>query len=303
MFMNFKTLFLGCLVSTYSFAVCNQLELDRDLPTTGFRHPSSMAASWFEFHHSASDVITVPTHEATLNAKFSYGPLHKDLEDEDVEIWLDNCANQLTFLGVFKTDSDGRVRLTLDPSELPGLGAYQIWMRVTGDNTTTHFMLNILRPQTPIAVFDIDGTLNHGELNWEPRIGAVETTHVNKDSGREVIYLSGRHYFLTRMTRNFLREHSFAEGSLIVGQSLQDVIPVDAGVGEYKTHYLKYLQGLGLVLERGYGDRKTDVHSYQEVQIPNDKIFILGENGGFNGTVALGEDFLGHLKELAQQPI
>lgn len=297
--MNFKTLFFSCLISSFSFAVCNQLEVDSSLPKAGFKHSRNSALSWFKPHHSASDVITVTQHDADINAKFSYGPVSKDLEDESIEVWIDTCGSQLVSLGVFKTDSDGRIRPTLSSNILPGSGAYKIWMRVVGDNSLNSFTLRILEPGALLAIFDFDGTLTYSDLNSNPRKGAPEITHALKNSGREIVYLSGRHYFLTHWTQNLLSENEFAEGSLIVGQSLSEVVPVESSVGAFKATYLKYLKNLGLILERAYGNTETDIYAYQEVGIPNSRIFIMGSDGGTNGTVALGAGFLEHLQTLA----
>ena len=149
-------------------------------------------------------------------------------------------------------------------------------------------------------IFDIDGTLTHSDINTNTRTGAVEMTHALKNLRREIVYLSGRHYFLTRWTRTFLQSNQFAEGTLVVGQSICDVIPNDSHIGEFKSRYLKYLIDLGLVLERAYGNRTHDVYAYQSVQIPNDKIFILGRNGGYLGSVALGEDYLYHYVQVSR---
>lgn len=296
--MNFKLLFLSFLLSGLSFAVCNELKLDSSLAATGFSHSRNSALSWFKPHHSASDVITVTEHNVELNTKFSYGPMSKDLEDEDIEAWIDTCGDKLVSLGVFKTDDDGRVRTTLPIDQLPEMGAYKVWMRVVGDNTSTSFTLRILKPGTELAIFDFDGTLTYSDINFNTRKGASEITRAMKDLGREVVYLSGRHYFLTHWTRNLLNDNQFAEGSLIVGQSLLDVIPIESSVGEFKVAYLKHLKDLGLILERAYGNTATDVYAYQKAQIPNSKIFILGGHGGINGSIALGDGFLEHLSEL-----
>lgn len=296
--MRSQTFILGFFISHLAFAVCNQLQLDPNLPKTKFFHNNSHEMSWFKSHHSASDVITVTNKDAAINAKFSYSPMHTDLEDENIEIWIDTCGQKLVLLDTAKTDTDGRVMITLPSARLPSSGTYKIWMRVTGDNTSTSFTLKILEPQTHLAIFDIDGTLTYGELEPGVRPGAKDTTLFLKNSGLEIVYLSGRHYFLTRMTRNLLSEHEVAEGSLVVGQSLSDIVPVDSYVGEFKAHYLKYLQELGLIIDRAYGDSKTDVYAYQQVKIPNSHIFILGKNGGYNGSQRLGEDLLQHLQDL-----
>jgi phosphatidate phosphatase PAH1 len=297
--MSFKIFSLSFLLSSFSFSVCNQLILDNQLPAAGFRHVANSVFSLLDPHHLASDVITVVQHGAEINVKFSYGPLRKDLEDEDIEVWMDTCKDKLVLLGTYQTDSDGRVKTTLTTQQLPGKGAYKIWLRTKGDNTLTSFMLRVLEPGTSMAIFDIDGTLTYSEINTNTRTGAVETTHAVKALGREIVYLSGRHYFLTRWTRTFLTNHQFAEGTLVVGQSICDVIPSDSHVGEFKSRYLKYLKDLGLILERAYGDRTSDVYAYQSVQIPNSRIFILGNNGGYLGAVALGEDYLYHYTQIS----
>ncbi|MEI6790168.1 MAG: hypothetical protein WCK42_03190 [Myxococcaceae bacterium] len=288
--MYIQTIFFSFLLSSFSFAI--------DAP--GFRHSGNSALSWFAPHHSASDVLTVSGREAALNAKFSYGPMHKDLEDEDIQLWLGTCENKLVSLGIFKTDSDGRLLTTL--SGINKTGTYKICMLVSGDNTSTEFTLRILDPNTRLAIFDLDGTLTRGNIDFRPREGAPEITQVLKISGLEIIYLSGRHYFLTRMTRNLLSDNGFAEGSLIVGQSLHDIVPIESNVGIFKENYLKYLKDLGLILDRAYGDSKTDIYAYQEVQIPNTQIFTLGENSGYKGSTGLGEDYLQHLQDLARLP-
>ncbi|MEI6805500.1 MAG: hypothetical protein WCK49_03210 [Myxococcaceae bacterium] len=296
--MNFKTLCFSFFISGFSLAVCNQLELDKNASNASFRHSRNIAFSWFKSHHSASDVITVEKHDANINAKFSYGPIGKDLEDEDVEVWIDTCGDKLTSLGTFKTDSDGRISPTLLSNQLPKAGAYRVLMRVVGDNTQNSFVLRIFEQGTQLAIFDFDGTLTYSDLNSNPRKGAPEITHAIKNLNKEIVYLSGRHYFLTHWTQKLLLENQFAEGSLIVGQSLSDIVPVESSVGEFKATYLTYLKSLGLVLERAYGNTETDVYAYQEVGIPNSQIFILGESGGLNGSVALGEGFLEHLQNL-----
>lgn len=297
--MNFKILFLGFFTSSFSFAICNQLELSGDLSAEGFKHSRNSALSWFDPHHSASDVITVDHHDADINVKFSYGPMRKDLADENIEVWIDTCGPKLVYLGKFTTDSDGRIKQTFFWGMLPDLGSYKVWARVMGDNTFTSFTLQILKRGTLMTIFDIDGTLTHSDINPSPRMGAVELTHALKGIGREIVYLSGRPYLLTRWSRTFLSDSQFAEGSLIVAQSMSDILPGESYVGEYKANYLKYLKNLGLVLERAYGDKTTDVYAYQSAQIPNNNIFIMGSNGGYLGTVALGEDYLDHYVQVS----
>ena len=99
--MKLQILCFSFFLSSFSFAICDQLQLDPDLPKTPFEHSSSNTLSWFQFHHNTSDVITVIGREALFNAQFSYGVIHKDLEDEKVEIWIDTCGQQPPFLRYF----------------------------------------------------------------------------------------------------------------------------------------------------------------------------------------------------------
>src|SRR3989338_5606117 len=124
--MKLQTLYFGFFLSNFSFGLCDRLQLDPDLAQTAFEHSSSNAISWFQFHHNASDVITALNQDTRLSAQFSYGLLHKDLVDENIEIWIDTCLDHLVLLGVLKTNSDGRIAYTFPAQKLPkSIGSYR----------------------------------------------------------------------------------------------------------------------------------------------------------------------------------
>lgn len=300
--MFYKLLLLGITLSTYSFAICNQLEPDSGLKPEGFKRQINRALSWFTTHHTASDVITTPGHDTPLQAQFMYGALHKGLEYEDVEILIDTCESNLVTLGKVTSNDEGMVQINLNSSKLPQKGAYRVWMRVVGDNSSTTFTLRVLEPKTKLAIFDFDGTLTFSNLNSNARAGASELTHALNNKNLEIVYLSGRHYFLSGWTRRLIQQHDLAEGSLVVGQSIYDVLPIEASVGEFKADYLEYLKSLGLELERAYGNTTSDLFAYQKAGIPQTRIFTVGEVPIDSSSNYIGADFLEHLSALNARP-
>ncbi|MBL4817823.1 MAG: hypothetical protein JKY15_01145 [Deltaproteobacteria bacterium] len=294
--MRFLFLIFGLSLSSFATPACNALELDQNLPTKNFKHTrNSILSMLADYHHTASDTLTVVNSQALVEVKFSYGALRKDLFDEDIELWIDTCSNSLTKLGIFRTDSDGRIKVALDTKTLQLSGAFKIWARVTGDNSFTTLILRVMTPGTELVVFDIDGTLTYSNTDSSVRPGAVNTTHAIRDSGFEVLYLSGRHYVLTNITKRLLRDNQFAPGTLVVGQSISDIWPSNGHVGEFKLKYLNYLRSLGIKIKQAYGNAESDIYAYLSAKIPTQNIYIMGEYGGQKDTQALGEDFLSHL--------
>jgi phosphatidate phosphatase PAH1 len=288
---------------------CDSLSLPSNLEKTQFRHMSNTWLSKATPYHSAQDILITLGEKIVIEGKFSYGSISKDLEGEEIEIWVDNCSKSLVRLGTAVTDEDGRSSIIVNASNFPRTGVFQIYHRVMGDGTFTTSMLRILPKKTRLVVFDIDGTLTVGDselwtniLNGSyvpvSRKGASELTQHWYRAGYEIVYLSGRHYLLTSRSRQWLNEESYADGTLIVAQSVGEIFPNDSGVGEYKRKYLKRLQESDFIIESAYGNSKTDIYAYEHSSIPKAVTFILGKYGAVAETVALGEDFVAHLSNL-----
>ncbi|MES2503986.1 MAG: HAD hydrolase family protein [Myxococcota bacterium] len=293
--MSLKFFLLSFSACSFAFSICNLLEPDNLQAPKGFSHRANSALTWLAPHHSSSDILTTIGHDVDLNAKFSYGPLSTDLIDEEIEIWIDTCSNKLQHLGSFKTNADGRVSQKFSAAHLPKEGSFRIWAKVVGDNTLTNLTLRILKEGTKLAVFDIDGTLTHSNVNQSLRNGSVEATQKVKKMGLEILYLTGRHYVLTNYTRHFLAESGYSDGTLILGQSLQEIVPSNSNVGEFKANRLLGLKALGFIIERAYGNDTTDIFAYLKAGISPQQIYIAGPHGALENTIALGEDFLNHL--------
>src|SRR5688500_8608134 len=98
----------------------------------GFDHwTSDAAAALGDPRHYAQDVIVWPGETARVDAKFAYGAVWKDLEDEAIAIFVDDCAGWAA-AGAARTDADGQV--AIDLANL-ALGAHEVRAVALGDGT------------------------------------------------------------------------------------------------------------------------------------------------------------------------
>ena len=303
-----------------AFRICESEAAPAGKAQSAWRHASSTIVALGAAWHSAEDVMATTDATVHLRGKFAYGSIGKDLEDELVEVWIDACDG-LRRLGSGLTNGDGRVTLKLSPADLPDVGRYRVHMRVAGDGSRTSATLWVVPPESRIAVFDIDGTLTASDWElvedivddvFEPilygdapkaRSGAAEATWARHDQGYLVVYLTGRPYWLTQRSRDWLRTRGMAPGVLHTTQRSADVMPTESGVGAYKADYLAGLQLAGLHIDVAYGNATTDVFAYEEAGIPKDATFVLGRHGGEAGTIDLGDDYEHHLATVELDPI
>lgn len=268
-------------------------------------------------NHSMQDVIATPGAAAAIHGKFTYGAVSKDLEDEDVRVFLDACSGW-TSLGDHRTDSDGRIAVPLPP--LP-VGVYDVRLQVMGDGTVAPGRVWILPAGTRVAVSDIDGTLTTSDeelvLNvatdlFEPILqgthvpeaypGAAALTSALVGRGYVLVFLTGRPYWLTGKTRSWLSEGGFALGPLHVTDSNGEAIPTADGVGAFKLAYLRSLAAAGFVLDEAYGNAKTDVSAYAGAAIPPARTWIIGPNGGAGGTNGVAGSWEARAAAVREQP-
>lgn len=283
---------------------------------TGFRHTLNEVLALTEPDHSADDLLFTEQGEVIFHAKFAYGALSKDLQDEDIEVWLDDCSGSYQAIGVATTDSDGRISLSLAPSALPGFGSYALIYRVLGDGSGTRATLRVLPTGTHVLVTDIDGTLTTSDTELfvdlfselgsgsyvpQARASAVDAMWARADQGYPIVYLTGRPYNLTDITREWIDALSFPPGTVQLVADVSRILPTDGAVGTYKRDYLDTLQARGFELDMGYGNATTDIFGYLGAGIGGNTAYILGTHGGEQGTVALGEDYTAHLNTIAGQ--
>ena len=265
--------------------------------------------------HSAQDVITTPEDDAYLVGKFAYGVVSKDLEDEWVEVYIDRCAadGEMDRLGRVQTDSDGRIALRIGERNLPPIGAYKLHFRVEGDNSITSAVLRVVPEDTKAIVVDIDGTLttDDGELIqdvfvelFEPlledyvpqaRGGARALTERRfLEQGYLVVYLTGRPYWLSDITRGWLDDKRMAPGHLHLTDSNEESVPDEEAVGAFKARYIEQLGNLGIEVVFAYGNAGTDIYAYDEAGVAKDSTFIVGPHAGDQGTADVGNQWVQH---------
>lgn len=286
-----------------------------------FRHQRSRAIAELERSaHSAQDVIAKPGAAFTIPGNYAYGRVRKDLEDENVFLFLNVCENWTGFDAVL-TDGDGRSAVEVSAKSSPGPGRYEVVQTAQGSNDFVHSLLTIAPEGTRIVVFGVDGTLTigddelaekakadeldkmiSGKLVTLPFPDAAAITKAWQAKGYLVVYMTGRPYWLATMTRQWLAKQGFPDGHLHTTDRNRDALPTQGGVGEFKADYLKKLISDGYKIDYVYGNAESDIFAYAEAGISPAKTHIIGEFGGQGGTQALEESYTGHMKWVSEQP-
>lgn len=242
--------------------------------------------------HSGQDVLVEPGGSASLPGKFTYGTISKDLEDEDIRVFLYDCQ-QWVELGDFTTDSDGRISAPV--AEVPGVGVYEARLHVLGDQSSTTSYLWVLPRGTHLVVTDIDGTMTESDSQLFQQMfdgshvpvaypGAVELTTAHRALGHVVFFLTGRPYWLTEKTRVWLRDLEFTPGPLRVTNSNSESLPTEGGVGTFKMLQVEALLDAGYLIDFAYGNASTDIYAYLGAGLLPTQVWIIGDNAGDQGT-------------------
>lgn len=262
-----------------------------------FRHKRSRVVAKGTPAHFFDDVVQVPG-AFDVRIKLAYGRFSKDLEDERVRLFVDDCTGWRE-LGTAIVDGDGRARVTAPA--MPA-GIYELLAVVPGDGSQARARAWLLPRATRLVVFDVDGTLttDDGELLEHIVASAVGTsappaaypggaalTRAHADDGDVVVYLSGRPAWLRPHTAAWLAAGGYAPGPILLAPSLREAAPTTSGVGRFKTAALKRLTETGFAIPTVYGNASTDVFAYGAAGIPRGATYIIGKHGGSGGTVAV----------------
>jgi hypothetical protein len=290
----------------------------RHTPRGKYRHLRTRAfvQAQGEPKHAGPDAVVPRGGKGTLRAKLAYGPLHKDLEDEDVRVFV--RADDCTFrdLGAHRTDDDGWVSVELDGGSLGAPGAHAAEVVVEGDGSRAELTVWVIEKGTPAVVFDIDATLTTSdrEVFAEVLKGRVPAMRADADrvveayckAGHTPIYLTGRPYMLGPASRAWLEARGMCPGVVRTTTRVEASLPSESEVGAFKEAELRALRDAGLELRVAYGNATTDICAYARAGITPDKTFIVGPHGGLactslDGaapTVGLGDAYTGHLPSL-----
>jgi len=238
-------------------------------------------------YHGASDVIAVQGGGAHIEAKFVYGLVLKDLEGENVDLYLAAADCSWEYLGKAVTDDDGIATLSLDTvARAPGRYAFEFVVR--GDDSRARGTLWVMSKGRDLAVFDLDGTLTTGddELIEEILLGDDATMMQDSDAlvdtylgeAYQPVYLTGRPVYFSTITREWLASHRLPEAPLLLTSGLQEGL---FSVEDFKRETLLDLSaGLELDLPYAFGNATTDICAYADAGIDPASTFIIGKNGG-----------------------
>ncbi len=249
--------------------------------------------------HRGRDLVLAPDANQTILAKFSYGPTHKDLTDEEVDVFVQrDCASGWEKIGTTVTttnstghsavegveDDGGRVYFEVPSNKRLGPGLHRLRLVVAGDGTSTDLLVDVLPPDAPVFVSDVDGTLTGSEMEEfgdavtgdipETHDGAAEAFRVLVSKGYHPIYLTARPDWLTGRTREFLAKRGFPLG--VVHTSLTTT---GAGFGSaaarFKSDELADLAKRGIKPRWAFGNKPSDSDAYaSSVEKPNQRVFF-----------------------------
>ncbi len=281
--------------------------------------------------HRGQDVITRAGAPQVLIGKFAYGPADKDLQGEDVEVFVQRHGpcGPWESLGIAVTSRDGehgdrfdvpddggRVYFVVPPDRALPVGHYPIRMLVRGDLSYAALTLTVVAPGTAAIVADIDGTLTtrdaelfeqlwaelragrHVPAMWP---GAPEVLWAWARKGHQIVYLTGRPDLLRPLTLEWLARKGFPPGAVITTDRNRDVLPTSAGVVSFKRARLDRLREAGLDIRAAYGNATTDIQAYAAAGLDKAITFIVGEHAGREGTVAVSS-YAAHLPKVHAAP-
>ncbi len=256
-------------------------------------------------HHRGRDLFVNPGAPQTVIGKLTYGLADKDLEDEEVDVFVQrDCASGWEKLGTAITTTDeaphptvegvadtgGRIYFEIPPAKHLGPGKHRIRLVVAGDGTSTDLFIDVVPPKTPVFVSDVDGTLTSSENVEFVKLltgdlpdthpGAPEALRALAAKGYRPIYLTARPEWLVQRTRDFLDEHGFPPGIVHTSTTFTGA-GFGASAASFKTNELAMLAEKGLVPSFGFGNKDSDVSAY--ATIPQDHRFLYQLDGDIAG--------------------
>jgi len=269
---------------------CPLSACDTPLPDFGserdFEHTSSDIASATGFaNHRGRDMFYGPDDDVWLLGKFTYGILDKDLKDEEIDIWfLRDCGGAWEKIGTARTTEEDGSHETIEgvedtggwlyyqlPADLSlGPGRHRFELVVGGDLSHTPLYVDIVPPQTPIIVSDVDGTLTTSETEefTDLLTGDIPASNVDSpqvltalaNKGYRVFYLTARPEFLVGRTREFLAQHGYPPG--VVHTTLGPLGATGDAAHEYKVGELSAIAARGLLPSWAFGNTETDASAF-----------------------------------------
>ncbi|HEY1693252.1 MAG TPA: hypothetical protein VGG39_13885 [Polyangiaceae bacterium] len=276
---------------------------DKDESSDALGNPGGTSANvYLDLDASPGDGIA-SYHGRKARTPPSDGLTAQPLPGEYVSLWYYD-GTTWDALGRTTTDDDGYYDVAATLAPPPGTPVYAV---LEADGTCAKHFDDLLASGTQVVVADIDGTLttDDGQLLQEigdPTYVPQMMTDANgmlqawASKGYDVVYLTARPHLYLAETRQWLEQLAFPAGPVITSATL---LSADAATEAYKATWLaRMVTNFGWSVVAAYGNAVTDIEAYQSVGIPNDRIFIIGPEGGQMGTVAIaGDDYTSHVAD------
>jgi len=308
----------ACLPAVMTIAACTgpaPATPGRCDPPTGARAEfrGTRAPKFGDPRHASPDLVVAVGEPFTIRGKFAYGKIRKDLEDEDVSLFLgEGTCGPWDGEVIASTDDDGFARFAHPGFDRPVVRPFHLIVR--GDGTRTTGTIWVVGPGTPAVLFDIDGTLTTGDSELledllgdgapDVRAGAADVARRWAELGYLVVYITGRMPSLRRTTLGWLDAHGFPPGPVLNPDDARDVIPSRDRVGAYKRGVISGMIADGVVFEAAYGNAATDVCAYAEAGIPPDRTWITQPRAACDAFAAPHDlpSYVDHLPTLRDHP-
>lgn len=232
------------------------------------------------------------------------------LKDEPVSLWYyDPSASAWTTLGKTTTDAEGNYKLEPANAIVTEYGR-PVYSILEADGTCAEHYDVLLPPGSKLVLTDIDGTMTLSDEELFKQIddgsyvplqneSAELLMNTWSDKGYPIVYLTARPHEFRSETREWLAKEGFPVGAVITANSLV----FDDSAREYKRAWAqRMLEDYGWEVVAAYGNAESDIDAYEDVSIPKDITFIIGEFAGASGTVAIdNNDFSDHISDFVEQ--
>ena len=195
-------------------------------------------------------------------------------------------------------DTGGRVYFRIPAGKELPVGRHRVRMVVAGDNSTAEQFIEVLPKGAALFVTDMDGTLTErkdadpslacdeesdfpatlrelssGDSEPNVHTGVAAAFHELVKLGYRPLYLTARPEWLVPHTRRFLSEthRGDGRGNLPQGNihtTLGMVGAINSAAEAFKKSELQRLVDKGFVVGLGFGNRPSDVATYQSFEVP-----------------------------------
>ncbi len=277
------------------------------LEASSFRHPSVVkeAKNGGIIGYFAPDILSNKRGESiVLKGVIGYGngiSLSSPLSDEYVSVWWYD-GEKWKMIGRTLTDSDGNYNIEVPGEILEKWGNYRFYVFVEGDATCTTQLVMQHPEGSKFVITDIDGTLTIDDnqvllqlqdpsyipQSWD---GAVDVMNGYARKGYYIIYLTARPRALDLLTKSWLIAEGYPEGAVHTATNFV----YGESAARYKTEFLTHIvDDLGWKIVAAHGNAESDIEAYQNAGVPDDRIFVIGENAGLNGSTPVSnyKDFM-----------